>query len=333
MPEQAPNRGHAAVWVWTVGLFLALWVVLYCLNVGLPYLKNGSDIVFNAKLQFEQTSQLFPADRSISRVLIFGNSKVLAGFLPSLFDQMAASHGLRVSSYNSGFPGSDVFLPQLKTLCERGQAPDVLLLTLPWDTVPPRDVFHLVADDHAVIQDIFPFRFFVRDAVSFGMSAAGHGGFRSFYRESKENERQMIADRGYFEISEQSRFAGGRLPDDFHLASDRPDKRDPRIAPPQSPEIGELNSLLRQYRIRCYYVPYYLRIGEAAPAAARDLDFAAVVEKVTPCKVLGGDYFLYPNRLFSDQTHLNTDGARVYTAALFGVVQNELAQGNSSALQ
>jgi hypothetical protein len=40
--------------------------------------------------------------------------------------------------------------------------------------------------------------------------------------------------------------------------------------------------------------------------------------------VLGPDYFLYPNALFSDQTHLNTAGARVYTEALYRLVQNQL---------
>ena len=38
----------------------------------------------------------------------------------------------------------------------------------------------------------------------------------------------------------------------------------------------------------CYYVPFYLRDGEAAPAEARDAAFAAQVEQATPvsCSVL-----------------------------------------------
>ena len=75
-------------------------------------------------------------------------------------------------------------------------------------------------------------------------------------------------------------------------------------------------------------MPYYLREGEAAPAAARDERFAALLQQATSCKLLGPDYFLYPNRLFADQTHLNEAGARVYTAALF-----QLLKESSHALQ
>jgi hypothetical protein len=38
--------------------------------------------------------------------------------------------------------------------------------------------------------------------------------------------------------------------------------------------------------------------------------------------VLGPDYFLYPNRLFADQTHLNEAGARIYTEALFQLLKD-----------
>lgn len=333
VPEMTPKGGHSSVWAWTVGFFVFFWVALYILNVSLPYLENGSDLVFQAKLQFERTGDVFPKDPSISRVLIFGNSKVLAGFLPSLFDRMASSDKLSVASYNSGFPGSDLFLPPLKELCRRGQAPNVLLLTLPWEADPPLGVFHLVRDDHTVIKAMFPFRFLPRDATSFLVDARSHGGIRNFYQQSRSDRAKVIASRGYYEITEQSRFPGERLPDNFHLASDHPNKLKPRIVPKKSPQIGELDGLLRQYHIRCYYVPYYMRIGEAAPAPQRDPSFEEIVEKETPCKVLGPDYLLYPNRLFSDQTHLNADGARVYTSALFGIVKDELAQESKRALQ
>ena len=88
----------------------------------------------------------------------------------------------------------------------------------------------------------------------------------SYYRESEDNEREVITERGYHLITEQSRFSGGRLPEDFHLGSDQPVQMVARIAPAQSTQIGQFNQLLRQYHIDCYYVPFYLREGEAAPA-------------------------------------------------------------------
>jgi hypothetical protein len=318
---------------WTLLLFVVLWVSFYGLLRALPYVKNGSDVVFQAKLRWEQRGQVFPDDPSVTRVLIFGNSKILAGFMPSTFDQLSAANHLRVASFNSGFPGSDLFLPPLKTMCERGQAPNVLLLTLPWEADPPRrGIFHFIPDDHAVIDALFPFRNFVRDLTAFLLSAPSHGGVVSYYRESEENERAVIAERGYHLITEQSHFPGGRLPDDFHLDSDQPTIRLPRVAPPQSSQMGELNQLVRQYHMKCYYVPFYLRQGEAAPAAEYDTQFAKMLAESTACNLLGPDYFTYPNRLFADQTHLNQTGARLYTDALFQLISPFL-QGGTHAVQ
>ena len=205
----------------------------------------------------------------------------------------------------------------------------MLLLTLPWNPDPARrGIFHFLPDDHAVVDHLFPFRNFVRDLTAFLLSAPTHGGVLQYYRESEENERAVIAERGYHLITEQSHFPGGRLPDDFHLASDLPGQVLPRVAPLQSAQIGQLNQLLRQYRIRCYYVPFYLREGEAAPATAYDARFAALLEQTTACTLIGPNYFLYPNRDFADQTHLNESGARIYTAALF-----QLLKARTHALQ
>jgi hypothetical protein len=307
---------------WTFFFFVASWLVLYGLFRGLPYLRNGSDVVFSAKLRFEETGQVFPADPHVTRVLIFGNSKILAGFLAARFDQLSTENHDRVSSFNSGFPGSDLLLPPLKTLCERGQAPNVLLLTLPWDPdPPPAGIFHFIPDDHAVIERLFPFRNFLRDLTAFLLNARSHGGIQRYYQESKDNEHAVIAERGYHLITEQSHFPGGRLPEDFRLDSDQPLERRPREAPPANSQSEQLKNLISRYRITCYYVPIYLRQGEAAPASPFNQAFAAQLERATSCRLLGPDYYLYPNRFFADQTHLNEDGARLYTEALFALLK------------
>jgi hypothetical protein len=311
--------------LWTVSLFVFLWLSFFILYRRFPYLKNGSDLVFSAKLRWEASGPIFPADPQVLRVLIFGNSKILAGFVPSLFDQLAAAANIKVSSFNSGFPGSDLVLPPLRAMCLRGQAPNVLLLTLPWRADPPRrTVFRFLPDDHAIVGQLFPFRNLVMDITSLLMRAPGHGGIVAYYKDAEQNESEVIAQRGYYLISEQSNFPGDHLPDDFHLASDQPNAIAARAMPPPGLEVVELNQLVSQYRIHCYYVPFYLRTGEAAPAADYDQRFATLVEQATSCKLLGHDYYLYPNRLFSDQTHLNRAGAGVYTEALFRLVKDNL---------
>ena len=88
-----------------------------------------------------------------------------------------------------------------------------------------------------------------------------------------------------------------------------------------------------QYHIHCYYVPYYLRIGEAAAPPTYNQQFAAFVNKASTCQLLGPDYYLYPNKLFSDQTHLNRAGAEVYTEALFRLVENQLTPVGTTPLK
>jgi hypothetical protein len=312
----------------TLSLFVAFWVCFFYLYQRFPYVKNGSTVVFNAKLRQEAHGPIFPADRSVVRVLIFGNSKILAGFMPSVFDQMASDAKLKVSSFNSGFPGSDLVLPPLKEMCARGQAPNVLLLTLPWRADPPRrGIFRFILDDHDVIQAMFPFRSMASDVTSFLVNAPQHGGVLSYYREAEKDEKSVIVNRGYYLVSEQDHFPGGRVPDDFHLASDQPHTILNRGVGPRGVEIAALDRLITQYRIRCYYVPYYYRIGEAALQPGPDQQSAALVEQLTPCKVLGSDYYLYPNKLFADQTHLNGAGAEAYTQALFHLLEGKLSPG------
>lgn len=273
---------------WTLLLFVVFWLAFYGLFRGLPYLRNGSDVVFSAKLQFASQGQVFPSDPQVTRVLIFGNSKTLAGFLPAWFDQLSAENHWKVSSYNSGFPGSDLLLPPLTVMCERGQAPNLLLLTLPWGADPASGgIFHFIPDDHAVVEKLFPFRNFLRDATAFLLNAPSRGGLLHYYRESQQNEHAVIGERGYHLITEQSHFPGGRLPEDFHLESDQPAQVMPRKVLPRNMQSEQLQSLISRYHITCYYVPTYLRQGEAAPAAAYDQNFAAQVERATPCKLLG----------------------------------------------
>ena len=327
--KAAPERTSSSAAGWTLLFFVLFLAVFHELFRALPYVKNGSDVVFGAKLKLEEQGTIFPADATVTRVLIFGNSKILAGFLPGEFDQLSAADHHRVSSFNSGFPGSDLFLPPLKALCARGQAPNLLLLTLPWNADPPqRGLFHFILDDHALIDRLFPFRTFFRDLAAFVLNAPGHGGVLAYYHEAEAAERAVVAERGYHLITEQSRFPGGRLPSTFRLASDEPTKIVGRGAPLAGAQTRQLNQLIQQYRMECFYVPFYLREGEAAPAAAYNQRFAALVAQNTACKLIGPDYFLYPNRLFADQTHLNEEGAKIYTNDLY-----RLLKDNAHALQ
>ena len=51
--EPLAKRSMPSALGWTILFFVVAWAVLYGLWRELPYLKNGSDVVFGAKLQWE----------------------------------------------------------------------------------------------------------------------------------------------------------------------------------------------------------------------------------------------------------------------------------------
>jgi hypothetical protein len=313
-------------------LFLLGFLVLCAFFDGLqrafPYLATGSEVVFQAKLRDEARGAVFPIKTSGTKVIVFGNSSILAGLVSKHFDELARADGLETYTYNSGFPGHVEFVPQLKAMVDTGNAPDVVLLTKAWQPKRSGGIFKLPFADQELANTIFPFRNLIRDAASFAFTSRERGGLLRFYRKASQNIAQMQSDQGYYFISEQSHYASERLPDDFHMADDKPNVPQFRQADPSSPELAELNSILRAHSIKCFYVPYPARgsaLGEAPPT---DPAFQQLVESHTPCKVVGPYYYRYPNRDLSDQTHLNHIGSKIYTEDLYRLVKPYLAKGD-----
>ncbi len=307
--------------------FAMLWIVFYAIFRAFPYLSSGAEVIYRSKLDQETNGSVFPADIDARRVLIFGDSTILAGFVPAYFDSLAAADGHKCYSYNSGYPARGSFVPQLQKMAgKRSSVPDILLLTLPWGSAHEGfSVFRLFPDDRDIANRLFPFRYLVRDTFSFLITSRDRGGPRSYYSESRRNNARMLQDRGYYFISEQSHYPDDRLPDDFHLGSDRPDSVELRSADGESGELKELNRIVEEHGIQCYYVPIYARLGRFAPAPEIDRPFAEVLRRNSPCKLLGPDYYLYPSRMFSDSVHLNREGAKAYTGDIYRLLEKEIA--------
>ena len=58
--EPTAKRSTPSALGWTILFFAVLWAIFYGLFQGLPYLKNGSDVVFRAKLRWEHEDRSFP---------------------------------------------------------------------------------------------------------------------------------------------------------------------------------------------------------------------------------------------------------------------------------
>lgn len=301
--------------------FLALYAFFWWLPRAFPYLSAGSDIVYQVKLRDAARGDVFPLNSSATKIAVFGDSTILAGLVSKHFDEMAKTDGLDTCTYNFGLPGHSEFLPLLKKLVDSGAAPDLVLLTIPWQPKRKSGAFELPWTDEEIADTLFPFRTFIRDSASFAVTSRQHGGLLAFYRQSRKNISQIRKDHGYYFISEQSRFSNERLPEDFHLVSDEPNVPQLREVDPFSPEISKLNTILRSHSIRCLYVPYPVRGSSMGQPPPTDTVFQHILESKTSCKLLGPDYYRYPNQLLSDQMHLNHAGAKRYTEDLYKLVK------------
>jgi hypothetical protein len=290
-------------------LFLAvLWVLFYYLWRELPNVRAGSVIVYAAKEELERDGQLFPPSVPASaRVIVFGNSKVLSGFVPRLFD---AETGLY--SFNLGKPDESHVARDLELLARTNQLPRTILLTLPWTT----EKTPLLPGDDAIMNTLFPFGKLPRDLALFWLRARERGGLAAFYRFGEQSASQMRRDRGWYFIEGQSHYPGDSLPDNYRLPADRPGVVDDPAFVPEGSEFARLNGLGEQYNLRFCIVPSYHRMGELAPSPLFAASVAARLRQYRRFAVRGPNYLLFPNRYFSDPVHLNPAGARLYTHRL-----------------
>jgi hypothetical protein len=285
-----------------------IWLILYYLY---PFVRNGAETISATKVAYLESQSIF-SPNSRARVLAFGNSKILAGFNPAVYDPTV---GLNIESFNAGRPGNNRFLDFLRPILARGTRPThILVLTPPPDELTWRDYW---LHDGLIVNLLFPFRYFPRDLALFVASAPHEGGIVSSYKKNALAVTRAIADRGYFFIKGQSFFSGDRLPDDYRLPTDSPKIAPPRIIDPDAPAFKELIRLAATYGFKVIFIPTPYRTGEVAPPEPMPSKEAATQLPSTPgIYVAGPSRWLFEPRYFSDPVHLNKEGAALYSSRL-----------------
>lgn len=309
-----PGEGFGLFWLgvarFTV-LAAAVWLMLYALTRSFPFVQNGAAVVGQQKWAAAQAPGLFSTTADV-RVVVFGNSKILAGFDPAVFEREL---GGSTSAYNLAIPGEERFVELLQALLKAGNRPTHLLIQSLPSQQPADGWLARLRDDKALVQGLFPFRGYLRDAVIFIYEARKAGGLQAQYRANARQIERLQQDRGYYFIKSQSHFPGDRLPDHFSLPTDMPNKIFQHKVDAGSPALARLLALSAEYRFKIILIPVAYRSGELAPAPAGD----AALEGLIPGRqvaVLGPGYLLYPPSMFSDPVHLNPAGARQYTTQL-----------------
>ena len=291
-------------------LFALVWGTAYYLRDAFKFIRPGADLVAEAKFDRMAAHNLF-AQSSKARILIFGNSTILAGFRPDVFDK-AAGHD--VQSVNFGLPGETAFLPILSAALKHGNRPTHVLLTadFPLETAAPGWGDRL-RDDKNTVGTLFPFRSLLRDFTAFAVLSKGR--FADEYRVSKKIVDQVVGDRGWYFIKSQSHFPNDQLPGNYSLPTDHPDTRYLRNAATSSWVFAELGRLAKTYKFTVVIVPGNMRRGAFAPVSGQT-NRLQILSQNPRIVIAGPDYFSFPNSRYADPVHLNPAGSAEYSTAL-----------------
>ena len=297
-------------------MFALVWLLLYGAYVSLPFVRPGSTIISEAKFDGLVASNMYgPHDRA--RVMVFGNSKVLSGVRPLELD---TASGRNIRSYNLGLPGEVRFLPILEGALRAGNVPTHVLLTIAWDDRPVEPgLLAALRDDVTIGNSLFPFRSLPRDLVLFGYNNRSR--LIEGTHDAARQREKMLEQRGWYFIKSQSHYSDDRLPDEYALPTDRPSQRNVRKIPAQSASRERLEKLAVQYGFQILLVPSASRKGEFAPPSAEDHNRLQTISDRPLIRVLGPDYWVYPQSYFADPIHLNPRGASAYTTDLAGLLE------------
>jgi len=312
---------------WLVGLLIT-YAALWGLARRIPYAQEPGYLVTATKRNAARRPGLFQGAKL--RVAIFGDSRILSGFIPATFDSALHRAGYAsVKSYNFGLPGESAFLADMDGMIADGNAPNLVLLTDAWPASEESMTGGLLfpKNDAKLMAEIFPFRTLATDVVALLVSARlSPPRMLERYRQSEREIRLMEFDRGYHNIGMQIRqFANQQLPDALEVPTDTPDSVAVRLVP-AGPIYERLARRLASRGIVCVFVPIYYRESNFAAPPATNQSTKALLDAFPNMGVVGPDYLRFPNAQFADLVHANPAGAHRYTATVAVLVSDWLAE-------
>lgn len=308
---------------------IIVWLVFWSLWRAFPQIEPGGLRVYDSKLSTCKSGQIFSKKAKV-KLLVVGDSKVISGFKPIVFDTLS---GGNVSSYNLGLPRTLFnrkrynLVELLALLAHNDELPTHLLLTdlEPWppaaDQENENDLFvgtHK-PNINLPIERIFPFRRLIRNALAFIKHSRRHGGLREYLEMCKAEIAKMEREKGYYFLESMSIYPSGRLPHNFRARDDNPDIALRRITDTDSPTLKEILTFTDRENITLILTPTYFRKGYCAEPGAEGEEHVKLSQ--LRIQTVGPAYWLLPNSFFSDRVHLNPRGAETYTRKLWIILE------------
>ena len=332
-------------------LALLLALVILGLNflgvkAGTVY-KDGAALVCQTKREMVREGTVHYEKNKVN-VLFMGTSRILAGIIPVLFDELS---GKQIFSYNLALPAlpisSSYFL--LRDWLEKNPAPGYIVMELYINRCRKCTLFNYYANQGLVRWDemlslflnspsktivvdfIFPFRmykFFTLRYLYYGIFQPSH--LRQVQDDNRAILDRMKQERGYYFIEEQAVSPDNRLPMDFE-EEERANTLEKKVEfdPFIDPYVERFFDLTAAKGIKVLLIQPAYRKNRLLQYEKIPLQWEAILRRFSHVFVSkrGWELTLYENRLFSDKTHLNRDGGQQFTRKIYRQFHEVFGQG------
>jgi hypothetical protein len=295
--------------------------------------KDGASIVCEQKrLAVREQKWSVPEDKI--NVLYFGASGILSAIIPEVFDSLMEN---QTHSLNLALPALPIgpYYHYLLDFLDHNPPPDYIIMTYHVDGEPmlltetygnqgidfPDELLSYFIhrkDKNQIVNYLLPIHVYrepVFKYLYYSLFDPLH-----IQRTQRRNNRivaEMIEDRGYYFIREQSRFPGGKLPENFRAESDCPDCQKKLYDPEIDVYVDKFFNLTQKLDIEVLLIMHPVREGaykqfDSTPEPVKKL--LSQYENISiPSKL---ELPFYENKYFSDPHHLNNQGAIRFTSEI-----------------
>lgn len=310
-----------------IAIFVVLWVSLAAMVLSVArYQKDGASVICEAKRKFVRHGGVVWQRKQLN-VLFMGNSKILSGIIPRTFDSVLNG---KTNSFNLALPALPIAPNyfELRDYLKHSPAPEWVILyvsvnngskpdqwfdyyALQGISFPDELVSYLLnRKDKTVILNYFtPFQVY-KNVLSQALISKKSG---EFGRNAKDIALAMLHDNGYYFIKEQAVFPDFRLPDTFGL--NIPPISISQVDIDNDPYVSRFFSLCQERRIKVLLIEPAQRRGSVLDCYSLPVHYRTLLRRYKNVVMAPGGYYppLLENKYFSDKSHLNPDGAEIYT--------------------
>ncbi len=298
--------------------------------------KDGAALVCETKREMVRSGEISYVKGRIN-VLFMGTSRILAGIVPTYFDWL---NGGKTFSFNLAFPALPISSAYfvLKDYLAKNPPPGYVVMELYINRCKKCTLFNYYAnqghsglkeiaslfmtskDKSIIINYFFPFKmykFFVFnyffDRISRPTNIPG----------IKEKNRSILSlmkkERGYYFIEEQAVTEDRQLQEEFEKRKSGVLEKGLEYDPFSDPYTKKFFDLTLEKNIKVLLIQPVYREAQSLQYKEMPLQFASILRRYRNVYMAkeGWKLKFYERRFFGDITHLDKDGALMYTKEIF----------------